>query len=147
MGHRRHDTRRAKSLRCYTIAEAADLYAVHRQTVRHWIAGGLPSIDSGRPTLIHGQELNSFHKAKREANKRQCGPGEIFCFGCHKPRPPALGMADYVRLTEKVGTLSATCPVCARLMTQKVNDARLSVFLAKFKVAIRPAPEPISESD
>ena len=71
----------AKSLRCYIIAETAELYDVHRNTVSHWLANRLEPIDAGRPILIRGDELNRFDKARREADRQVCEPAEIFCLG------------------------------------------------------------------
>lgn len=136
----------AKSLRCYTIADAAVLYGVHRQTVRNWLANGLSPIDSGRPILIHGTALNQFHKERRETSKQVCGEGELWCLGCREPRRPAAGMADFVPMTDKIGMLSAICPVCEGMMNQRVNARRLAFFSAEVGVTVRPAPEPLDES-
>lgn len=143
MATRRQSPRQAKTLRCYTLAETADLYGVHRNTVRLWQASGLQAIDEGRPIMFHGAELNRFHKHRREAARQTCGDGEVFCLTCRAPRRPALGLADYTPVDSKVGTLSAICPDCERLMTQRVNAARLSRFSAEMVVTTRPAPEPI----
>ena len=131
MAPRRQNPRRAKSLRSYTLAEAADLYGVHRNTVRLWQASGLQAIDQGRPVMFHGGELNRFHKQRREAAQHTCGDGEVFCLTCRSPRRPALGIADYIPMNTKAGTLSAICPVCERIMTQRVNAARLCAVFSR----------------
>ncbi len=146
MVNRRHNPRLAKSLRCYTVAEVAELYGVHRQTVRNWLANGLDAVDAGRPILIHGAALNRFQRLRRDAEKQTCGPAELFCLGCRTPRRPAFDMAEYVPMTDKVGTLSAICPVCEGMMTQRVNAERLACFSAELDVTVRPAPEPLEES-
>lgn len=146
MANRRHNPRVAKSMRCYTIVEAAELYGVHRQTVRNWLADGLSALDAGRPILVHGSELNRFHKARRHAGKQSCGPGELFCLGCRSPRRPALDMVEYAPITQSVGTLSAICPTCERVMTQKVNGARLALFSPEVDASSRPAPKPLKKS-
>lgn len=143
MAKRRHNPRTAKSLRCYTIAQTAELYGVHRQTVRNWLANGLSPIDAGRPILIHGTVLNAFHNERRVAGKQSCGPGELYCLGCRAPRRPAGDVADYVCLNDKVGAISAICPACSRTMGQRVNAQRLACFEAEIEVTIRPAPEPL----
>ena len=137
MAKRRHIPRVAKSLRCYTIIEAADLYGVHRKTVRHWLNTGLSPLDAGRPILIHGRELNRFHGARRSSGKKNCGPGELFCLGCRRPRQPALDMVDFVPLRESIGTLSAICPTCGSMMTQKVNAERLARFSSELALSIQ----------
>lgn len=147
MASRRHNPRQAKSLHTFTIAEAAELYAVHRNTVRHWLADGLMPIDTRKPVLIHGTALNRFHAARRKLARRVCGPDELYCLACRAPRRPASDIADYRQLTGSVGALEAICPVCGRMMTQRVNAARLGRFSVEIAVMVRPAPEPIEGSD
>lgn len=146
MANRRQNPRLAKSLLSYTILEVAELYDVHRNTVRHWIAAGLRQLDHKKPVMIHGSELNRFHKARRLADGRHCGPGEVYCLSCREPRRPAGDIADYTPLNEKIGTLSAICPDCERIMTQRVNAERLARFEFVLEVTVRPAPEPIKRS-
>lgn len=145
MGNRRYSPKRAKSLHSFTIAEAADLYSVHRNTVRHWLAEGLEPIDAKKPVIIHGSALNRFHAARRQSAKQTCGPYELFCLACRAPRRPASDMADYTQLTRSVGALVAICPVCERIMTQRVNTARLDRLAVEIAVTVRPGPEPIKE--
>lgn len=146
MANRRHNPRRAKSHFSYTIVQVADLYEVHRQTVRHWLASGLQPNDSRTPVLIHGTELNRFHAARRAALKRPCGPGELYCLGCKAPRRPAGSMADYTPGAGTCGRVTGICPGCGRMMSQRVNASRLAIIMAELDVAIRPAPEPIGGS-
>ena len=62
---RRHDCRRVKIHRTYTIAEVAALVGVHKHTVSRWIAEGPPTTDHKRPFLIHGADLRAFLKNAR----------------------------------------------------------------------------------
>lgn len=146
MATRRHNPRLAKSLHSFTIAEAAELYGVHRNTVRHWLAEGLKALDTKKPVLIHGTALNLFHRSRRMSAKQVCGTDELFCLSCRAPRRPASDMADYTPLTASVGALTAICPVCDHMMTQRVNAARLKRFAAEVEVTVRLAPKPIEES-
>ena len=146
MPRRRQNPRLAKSLRCYTIPEASELYDVHRNTVRHWLANGLATIDNGRPILIHGEELNRFHKERREASKVVCGLAELYCLRCRRPKRPAGDIADYVPVTDKVGTLSAICPDCQGMMSQRINEERLQRFSAEIDIKNRPVAEALEES-
>ena len=63
MGVRHPNHRLAKIHRNYTVDEVANLFAVHRNTVRQWIKSGLPTTDSRRPLLILGRDLVAFLKA------------------------------------------------------------------------------------
>ena len=110
--NRRPDWRRIKTLRSYTIDEAARALHVHRNAVRHWIRHcGLPAITDRRPHLIHGADLVAFLKARRAANRRRCAPGEFFCLKCRQPRRSAGGMVDYQAITPTRGVLVGLCPV------------------------------------
>lgn len=146
MANRSYNPKRAKTHFTYTILEAADLYGVHRQTVRHWLDSGLTPLDEKRPVLIHGSELNRFHKARRAATKRTCGAGELYCLGCRRPRIPAGSMVDFLPGRGSFGVVVGICPQCDGMMRQNVNAHRLDAFRAVLEVTTRPHPEPIEES-
>ena len=86
----RRRTKLAKTHWSYTVAEAADLYGCHRNTVRHWMGKGLEPIERVKPFLFHGSALNAFHADQRRRGKRPCQPGEIYCLPCHG----TTGMGD-----------------------------------------------------
>jgi len=146
MANRSYNPKRAKTHFCYTIMEAADLYTVHRQTVRHWLANGLAPLDGRRPVLIHGSELNRFHDTRRVSRKRPCGPGELYCLGCKQPRAPAGSMVDFLPGSGGLGVVVGICPACDRMMRQNVNAKRLDALRSVLEVTTRPQPEPIGES-
>lgn len=137
MAGRRPNPRLAKSLRSFTIAETATLYGVHRNTVRNWLANGLEPNEAKRPILIHGAALNQFHRARRQASRQTCGPGELFCLVCRRPRRPAGDLAEFSPVTPLVGTITGICPVCDRMMSQRVNASRLTRFEAEIEVSRR----------
>ena len=49
MPNRKIDGRRIKSLRNFTIGEAAERLSVHKRTVQGWIKAGLPCMKERRP--------------------------------------------------------------------------------------------------
>jgi hypothetical protein len=146
MSARRPNPRQAKSNRSYSIRDVADLYGVHENTVRNWIQGGLDTIDDRRPVLIHGSSLNRFHKGRRDTARQSCGPAEMYCLGCRRPRRPAGDIADFHQSTEQFGTLIAICPVHGHMMSQRTSRARLVLFSKEIAVSHRPASGPIEES-
>ena len=114
MAQRSPNPRRAKIHRSYTVEGVAQLYVVHRNTVRQWIKQGLPVCDDRRPVLIVGGELAAFLTRKRTRNKRPCKTGEIYCVRCRAPQSPALGMADYEPPTATGGNLIGLCHAVRR---------------------------------
>jgi hypothetical protein len=136
--------RRAKIHRNYTVEEVADLYEVHRNTVRQWIKDGLPTCDTRRPLLVLGSALAAFLTAKRARNKRPCKLDEIYCVRCRVPKKPALGMAEYRPLTTTLGNLVGLCPACEGLINRRVNLAKLGLMSAVLDITL---PQPLQHID
>lgn len=122
--------------RNYTIEEAADLFGVHKNTVRQWIKNGLPICDQRKPILILGSELRDFLKIKRVKNRRSCQIDEIYCVRCKLQKKPALNMVDYEAINECRGWLKAICPTCGHIINKYINAATLSKIQDQFEVTI-----------
>lgn len=129
----RRRIRLAKIHRSYTVAEAAELYGCHRNTVRHWMRKGLEPIAPEKPFYFHGTVLNAFHAERQKNGKRPCEPGEMYCFPCRKRQRPEDGFYEYRATTATTGKVTAFCPDCGRLMNQRVNRIRLAAFEAQAK--------------
>lgn len=142
----RPNPRLAKIHRSYTVDEIAKLYGVHRNTVRAWIARGLPTVDERRPVLVLGSHLAAFLQARRTANKRTCGPGEIYCLRCREPRRPVGGVVRYHPLTPTQGNLAGLCECCGAGLNRRASLAKLALVLGDLKVTVQQAPEHIDES-
>src|SRR5437899_11341670 len=100
MAARRIDPRAVKRQRSYDAGELAALLRVHKNTVSHWQRAGLKPLDGRRPVLFHGSDVRAFLASRNASRKVPCPPGTLYCFSCRAPRPPALGMVDYVPITE-----------------------------------------------
>jgi len=133
---RRPDERQVKIHRSYSIEEAAACLNVHKNTVRAWIRNGLPLIERQRPFLIHGSDLVAFLKRRRIANKRPCGPGQLYCLRCRTPKAPAGGMADYAAKTAKTGDLVGICPDCDAMMYRRISWAHFAQVRGDLDVQI-----------
>jgi hypothetical protein len=143
---RNHNHRLAKIHRSYTVEEVARLFGVHRNSVRDWRKQGLPVIDNTRPALIRGEDLGDFLRKRRQANKRPCAPGQLYCLRCRVPQRPADGRALYRPRTSTGGNLIGVCPVCFLKMHRSVNLAKLGSVQGDLTVLFPEAQEHISNS-
>ncbi|MGA2085481.1 MAG: helix-turn-helix domain-containing protein [Terracidiphilus sp.] len=138
--------RLVKNHRSYTVEEIACLFGIHKNTVRAWVKGGLPTSDRRRPMLIMGVDLAAFLQARRAKHKQPCKPGEIYCVRCRAPKVPAGGMVDCQPVSEVVGHLQAICPDCYRIMNRWISMAKLAHFREQVEVAFREAQEQLSNT-
>lgn len=141
MHRKRFTARLIKLHRSYTVDEAARTLGKHKNSVRGWIAKGLPTIDKARPTLINGHDLRCFLETQRKARKRPCPPGTFYCFKCRAPMPPALGMVDYTPTNSTMGNLSAFCEVCETVMHRRARRDTIAAKMPNLHVQIREAGE------
>ncbi len=144
---KRHPNHRlVKIHRSYTVEEIAELFAIHKNTVRNWVKSGLATTDDKRPMLILGVDLAPFLQARRTKNKRPCKPGEIYCVRCRAPRFPAAHMVEYAPVTENFGNLIAICPDCGAIMNRRVSLARISQIRGGMDISFPQALEQLIES-
>lgn len=146
MGKRHPNHRLVKIHRSHTVEGIANLFGIHKNTVRGWIKSGLATIDDKRPMLILGHDLVAFLQARRVKNKQPCKPGEIYCVRCRAPKLPAGDMAEYSPVTEKFGNLTAICPDCDSIMNQRVSLAKLGQVRGKMDITFPQAMRHIVES-
>jgi len=101
---RRVSAARVKSNRSYTVEEAAGVVGVTEQTIRHWLAQGLPAMTAKRPALILGCALKDYLARQNRRRKKPLGPGQFFCFHCKEARRAAFGLIDYHAKSSRVWT-------------------------------------------
>jgi len=143
MGKRHPNYRLVKIHRSYTVEEIADLFGLHKNTVRLWVKDGLATIDDRRPMLILGHVLVAFLQARRSRNKWACKPGEIYCVRCRTPKPPAGDVAEYCPITDKFGNLVAICPDCDAIMNRRVSLAKIEQVRGKMEIGFPEAVQHI----
>jgi hypothetical protein len=139
MGARHPNPRRAKIHYSYSVEEIAQLYRVHKNTVRTWFKHGLATIDGQRPALARGQEIRRFLGERRVSAKRPCGPGRIYCLPCRAPKVPALKMAECVKTGETTGTLQGICPDCGRMIYRRINPQNIDGVRGGLDITITQA--------
>ncbi|HEX8414322.1 MAG TPA: helix-turn-helix domain-containing protein [Sphingomicrobium sp.] len=130
MTARRVNLRAVKLHRSFSVPELAACLGVHKNTVRHWQRGGLKPIDGGRPVLSQGETVRAFLSERNASRKRPCPPGTLYCFRCREPRPPALGMVDYLSTNGRTGNVRAICEACDTVMHRQASKAGLASILA-----------------
>ena len=145
MSSQSHNPQLAKSHRSYTVEEIADLYSIHKNTVREWIKNGLEVCDSKRPTLVKGSVLKEFLSRRRLSKKRPCLPDEMYCLKCRSPKKPAGEMADYYPKTPELGNLVGICPDCETLMNRRTSLAKLPLIQAHLQVTFSQATPHIDQ--
>lgn len=146
MSRSRLNPRLAKMHQSYSVDEIARLYGIHPNTVRSWLRSGtLVAIDGGRPVLIQGMALRVFLEARRTAAKRPCPTGTLYCLKCREPRPPALGMADYLAREAGAGNLRALCDDCGSTMHRRARLEAVSAVLPGIEVRVVEAEPRIAE--
>lgn len=132
--------------RNYTVEEVADLFSVHKNTVRLWVKDGLATSDNKRPMLILGSVLKQYLQSKRKTNKRKCLPIEIYCVRCRLPQIPAGNMVDFERENYMTGRLIGLCPSCNGVINKFFNVAQLEQIIDKLDIIFPKALEHINES-
>lgn len=145
---------RAKIHRNYTVEEVAELFHVHKNTVRTWLKNGLRACDDRFPTLVLGGVLRDYIRAKKTKHKQKCQPWEFYCVRCRKPQLAAEGMAEYEAQTATKGRLIALCSTCETLMNkysslgqlEKLKD-KLDISLPKTLKHINKRDKPLLNSD
>lgn len=144
---KRPNPRLAKIHRSYTVKEVANLYGIHKNTVRQWVKQGLPVCDGRRPMLILGRELSAFLGQRREGNKRKCAMGEMYCLRCRVPRKPAEDLVELYPITAKIGNLMGLCGVCDGLMNRRVNMTNLPHLAVEWGITFPLVEKHIGDRD
>jgi hypothetical protein len=134
MGARRPNPRLAKIHRNYSVAQIAEMYGVHRNTVRRWLKSGLARIEGKGQPIVLGTELRRFHQERRQKAKRPCPPGFMYCFGCRVPRESVGKVADLIRMNATSGNLRGLCPHCGSLMHRRVTLAKLDAVCGRLDI-------------
>jgi len=137
----------AKIHRSYTVEETANLFGVHKNTVRAWIKSGLPICDQKKPILILGSALREFLQTKRTKHKRKCKPCEIYCVRCKLPQHPAENMVEYKPINNSKGCLTAICPICDTIIYKFTSLAKLAQIQDQLDITMPKTLEHINESD
>ena len=111
------------SLLSYSIEDICNMYSMHPQTVRKWIKIGLRTIDSKKPSLIHGSDLRKFLKKHNEKLKEHLDFEEFFCVTCKEAHIP-LSRKVYLEQNHQFIRSKGVCPITKKIMNRsyKLSD-------------------------
>ena len=143
---RRHNPRRVKIHRTYSVEEAAILFRVHKNTIRAWLKSGLETVDERRPVLILGRKLSGFLYARRKHNRQRCRPGQFYCMRCRAPKNSAARSAEYLPITSIFGNLRGACSDCGARMYRRVSLEKIPLLAGILQVAL-PQGQPRIEDN
>jgi hypothetical protein len=132
--------------RNFTIEDIAELFGIHKNTVRGWVKAGLAISDDKRPMLVLGHDLVAFLQNRRVKNKHTCKPGEMYCVRCRAPKRAGGDMVEYSTITEKFGNLIAICPDCNSIMNRRVSLAKLGQVCGNMDISFPQVQQHIVES-
>jgi hypothetical protein len=68
------------------ICTAFSDLGLHPQTVRKWVKNDLKTIDSGKPTLVYGNDLIAFLRARNNESKCATEFDQLYCMKCQDAR-------------------------------------------------------------
>jgi len=128
-----------KSLRCYTIPEAAGVTGVSDRTIRAWIKQGLTAMTDERPTLVRGDALISYIQRQRKVRKSRLSPEEFYCLKCRAARKPAGGLVD-CELDGSRANLTALCETCGTILHKPIAPDNVPTLAKIFDVTLRGQP-------
>ncbi len=142
-----HNPNLAKIHRSYSVDEIAQLYSVHKNTVRSWIKDGLCICDNQRPLLILGSDLREYIRAKRIKHKKKCKPHEMYCMHCKSPRYPIEGIVDYESMTQTTGRLTGLCSACEGIINKFISLSSLKQIQQQLDVTFMRPQKHIIKKD
>jgi uncharacterized protein YjcR len=81
MGKRHPNHRLVKIHRNYTVEDIANLFGIHKNTVRNWVKDGLATIDEKRPMLILARSWWHLLRSAGQKTSRAANRGNSIAFG------------------------------------------------------------------
>lgn len=136
------DLRRIRIHQSYEVWEVVEILGASEQTVRRWIANGLPVLSSVRPVLILGFELKRYLERVQAKPKQKAALGAIMCMSCRVRQMPLGLRAYYVPTSGSNGRLEALCGTCESVCMRFTSLASLPALSKVLKITRMPCDEP-----
>ena len=131
---RTYNTRRIKRNYPYYLQEIAELFDIHKNSVRNWVKSGLPLVDQIRPHMVHGSALIAFLNERQSKRKHRCLTHEFFCFKCRQPRPLWERLADITITSATRLQLSGICNTCNTQVFKAGSVAKIPEYTKTFNL-------------
>lgn len=121
---------------CYEIEEICALYKacnLHPQTVRQWIKSGMPTVDAGKPTLVHGHALKQF--LGKQNNRHKCSTTfeQMYCLKCREAKPP-FQKRIALQQVQRTVMAKALCQTCKTIMNKSYSLDAIPNLRSQFRV-------------
>ena len=148
MAKRNFNPRLVKINRSYQVGDIANLFGIHKNSVRAWIKAGLSTIDESKPYLIRGERLRQFLEARRRKYKCKCQINEIYCVKCRAPKKPLGNMVDYNFLIQGgISNIMGLCPDCGSRIFRRTSERTIELIRHCLEVTIPIAKQRIDAVD
>lgn len=145
MAKRSFNPRLVKIHRTYQVVEIANLFGIHKNSVRVWIKQGLSRIDESKPYLIRGDRLRQFLEERRSKNKCKCQIDEIYCVKCRSAKKPFGNMVDYNQsIKGGISNIMGICPDCGSRIFRRTSERTFKLIQHRFEVTIPIAQQRIN---
>lgn len=139
---KRYKTQQIRIHQTYEVWEVSETLGITGQTVRKWMADGLPVLNAKRPALILGIELKSYLDAKGAKAKQKMALGECMCMSCRCPRMPYGLKVDYIPMTSTTGRIRALCEQCGAVCVRFTSKVKLAELSTVLQITQMPSREP-----
>ncbi|MGH1375234.1 MAG: hypothetical protein ACRBCK_02700 [Alphaproteobacteria bacterium] len=127
MGKRLYPHNRVRYWYAYDLDGICALFSdigLHIQTIRVWVRNGLKTIDSGKPTLVYGNDLIAYLKAQNDKGKCQTPFDQIYCMKCKDARPIYKNKIT----TEFKNGFVRTCGHCRECKTKMFKNYKMDDY-------------------
>ncbi len=90
------------------------LYGIHTSTLTNWTKAGLKFTRSRNRQVFRGDDLNAFHRGRRDAARWTCSGGQLPCFTCRSGVVPASNAVTIERREPNAAVIRWTCSQCGK---------------------------------
>jgi hypothetical protein len=143
----RYNPNKVKIHRSYCFMELAGIYDVHKNTIAAWVKDGLPCLKDKRPFLILGKDIRHYLQQRRDRQRKQCAPDELYCMRCRSPTKPAENFVELEVISSTKGRITGFCTRCESIINKFIGTASLETYIQIFDLALPMGMEHIRESN